>query len=167
MADILAPAIGTRIAKLLAVETKKHVSPDFTMILVRRQVEGSEFLQHPKIGAAYRVVDICPEDSELLRTFIDDRSGLLGPWALCARSKSPVQAFSQYLLRIATANLYRFGSFPKRGSSRARESAPLLKTDLFNDPNGTRSGPRLSCNSSMIAGSIFGQLRSQPRRLPV
>jgi hypothetical protein len=55
------------------------ISPDCTMIIVRQQVKGSKTVRYLKTDAAYRVVDLCPEDAELLRKFIGDRRGLLFP----------------------------------------------------------------------------------------
>jgi integrase len=105
MLYILAPALGMRIAELLAVEIEKHISPDYSMILVRQQVKGSRIVQYLKTHAAYRVVDLCPEAAELLHKFVGNRKGLLFP---SKNSTTPV-SYSNLLKRHITPDFEKLG----------------------------------------------------------
>lgn len=105
MLYILAPALGMRIAELLAVEIEKHISPDCSMILVRQQVKGSRIVQYLKTDAAYRVVDLCPEAAELLRKFVGNRKGLLFP---SKKGTTPV-SYSNLLKRHITPDFEKLG----------------------------------------------------------
>jgi integrase len=105
MLYVLAPATGMRIAELLAVEIEKHISPDYTMIVVRQQVKGSKIVQYLKTDAAYRVVDLCPEAAELLRKFIGDRRGLLFP---SKKGTTPI-SYHNLLKRHITPDFEKLG----------------------------------------------------------
>jgi integrase len=105
MLYVLAPALGMRIAELLAVEIEKHISPDCSMIAVRQQAKGSKIVQYLKTDAAYRVIDLCPEAAELLRKFIGDRKGLLFP---SGKGTTPV-TYGNLLKRHITPDFEKLG----------------------------------------------------------
>jgi integrase len=132
MLYILAPATGMRIAELLAIEIEKHISPDCTMIVVRQQVKGSKIVQHLKTEAAYRVVDLCPEASELLRKFIGHRSGLLFP---SKKGTTPV-SYHNLLKRHITPDFERLGiKEPGKGAHSFRRFRASVLGMKFVDNN--------------------------------
>jgi hypothetical protein len=76
----LCPVSGIRIAEGLALDIKKHISADRTVIQIRNQVKGCKVVEYLKSDAANRDIDLCPAMVALLIEYIGDRSsGLLFP----------------------------------------------------------------------------------------
>ena len=74
MVAALLACTGIRISELLALEIRKHISADCTVISIRQQRDkwgGIELT--PKTEAGFRDVDLCPSLAKMLRSYIGDR----------------------------------------------------------------------------------------------
>jgi integrase len=76
---VLLAGTGIRISELLALEIRRHISADCTVISIRQQRgKWGGIEPTPKTEAGFREIDLCPLLAEMLRTYIGDRkSGFL------------------------------------------------------------------------------------------
>lgn len=96
----------TLLAQSRVASSLRCCPPSISSItIVKQQVKGTTVVQYLKTGAAYRIVDLCPEAAEYLRKFVGDRKGLLFP----SRNGVTPVSYENFLKRYLTPTMKKFG----------------------------------------------------------